>query len=67
VHSEHHGGTTAHCAARLLPGEGCLEAFFVVEALLLQLLFVVEALPLLALRSFPPSDNHHKVSLPFIE
>jgi hypothetical protein len=47
--------------------EGCLEAFFVVETLLLQPLFAIEALPLLALRSFPPSDNHHKVSLPFIE
>jgi hypothetical protein len=45
----------------------CLEAFFVVETLLLQPLFAIEALPLLALRSFPPSDNHHKVSLPFIE
>jgi hypothetical protein len=55
-------------------GKGCPESLlafekllFVVEALLLQLLFVVEALLPLALRSFPPSDNHHKVSLPFIE
>jgi hypothetical protein len=56
VNSEHHGGTTANFAARPMPGEGCLEPLFVVEALL----------PL-ALRSFPPSDNHHKVSLPFIE